>query len=317
MSFTYKGLKAEYKRHIVTDAEMDQYLERLRQQTPKIKVITDRAAQMGDELVLDYAGFCDGEQFQGGTAQMQTLVLGSGSFIPGFELQLFGCRPGEEVTVEVTFPEQYHAAELAGKPAQFKCLIHEIREKGEYELGDEFAQSMGIATFDELKTQLYAQMQAFSDQRGEKDLEDQLIRQVAESYAFLPSEEMIEESVNAQMEMLKEQLAQKGLTIEMLAQFTNQTVEQIREDARPEAVQSLRIKAAVDEIIRIEQIEATREEISKAVADICAANNITLDQLKEVYDASFEQIVKTDITMRKAMTLVRESADITMTDDGQ
>ena len=144
MSFIYKGLEAEYSRHLVTDAEVDTQMERLRQQTPQVKVVTDRSAQMGDELVLDFAGFCDGEQFAGGTAEKQTLVLGSGMFIPGFEQQLVGSRPGENVTVEVTFPEEYHAPELAGKAAKFECLVHEIREKAAYELDDNFAKALGV-----------------------------------------------------------------------------------------------------------------------------------------------------------------------------
>ena len=127
MSFTYKGLKAELSKHIVTDTEVDRQIQRLQQQNPRIAVITDRPTQAGDEVVLDYAGYCDGEQFAGGTAQNQTLVLGSGMFIPGFEEQLLDKVVEEPVVVEVTFPTQYHAPELAGKKAEFHCTIHEIR----------------------------------------------------------------------------------------------------------------------------------------------------------------------------------------------
>ena len=143
MSFTYRGLEAELNRHIVTQEEVDKQLERLRQQNPRIATIQDRPTENGDEVVLDYAGFCDGEQFAGGTAEMQTLVLGSGSFIPGFEEQLLDKVPGEEVTVHVTFPQKYHAENLAGKAAEFKCKIHEIRVKTPYELDDTFAKEVG------------------------------------------------------------------------------------------------------------------------------------------------------------------------------
>ena len=144
MSFTYRGLKADYSRHIVTDAEVDQQMERLRQSSPRIAVIDNRPTQNGDEVVLDYAGFCDGVQFPGGTAEMQTLVLGSGAFIPGFEEQLLDKVPGEEVSVKVMFPTEYHAAELAGKAAEFKCEIHEIRVKSVYELDDTFAKEKWV-----------------------------------------------------------------------------------------------------------------------------------------------------------------------------
>ena len=157
MAFTYRGLQAEYKRHTVTDAEVDRHIERLQQQYPRIAVITDRPTEKGDEVVLDYAGFCDGEQFAGGTAERQTLVLGSGMFIPGFEEQLLDKVCEEEVTVHVTFPEQYHSADLAGKKAEFKCKIHQIRVKTQYELDDTFAKEVGgCETFEEMRTKLTA-----------------------------------------------------------------------------------------------------------------------------------------------------------------
>ena len=143
MDFTYRGLSATLKRHIITDEEVDRQLQRLLQQTPRIAVINDRPTELGDEIVLDYAGYCDGEQFAGGTAQKQTLVLGSGMFIPGFEEQLLDKVPGEKVTVNVTFPTEYHAPDLAGKEAQFHCTIHEIHVKTAYELDDVFAKEVG------------------------------------------------------------------------------------------------------------------------------------------------------------------------------
>ena len=133
MAFTYKGLTAKLEKHTVTTEEVEKQLQVMVQQTPKITEITGRSAQNGDEVVLDYAGFCDGEQFAGGTAQMQTRVLASGTFIPGFEEQLLDKVCGEEVDVNVTFPEQYHSDALAGKAAQFKCHIHAIREKSAWD----------------------------------------------------------------------------------------------------------------------------------------------------------------------------------------
>ena len=138
MSFTYKGLKAVLERHIVTDTEVERQIQRLQQQYPRVASVTDRATQLGDEVVLDFAGFCDGEQFPGGTAEKHTLVLGSGQFIPGFEEQLLDKVPGEKVIVKVTFPEKY-TENLAGKDAEFQCVIHEIRVKTTYELDDTFA----------------------------------------------------------------------------------------------------------------------------------------------------------------------------------
>ena len=192
MSFVYRGLKAVNTRHIITDAELDRQMERLQQQNPRIARVTDRPTENGDEVVLDYAGFCDGVQFPGGTAEYQTLTLGSGAFIPGFEEQLLDKVPGEEVTVHVTFPQQYHSADLAGKAAEFKCKIHEIRVKTAYELDDTFAKEVGgCETFAEMQQKLRESLQAYTDQRGEMDLQDRLLRQAADTLEFTPSQEQI------------------------------------------------------------------------------------------------------------------------------
>jgi len=315
MSFIYKGLEATYKRHLVTEEEIDRHLERLQQQTPNIKVITDRPARNGDELVLDYAGFCDGEQFAGGTAEQQTLTLGSGMFIPGFEEQLLGANVGDVVTVKVTFPQQYHAEALAGKDAEFRCTVHEIREKGVFTMGDEFAQSMGFYTFEELREQAAKSMQEYTDARGQMDLEDQLIRKAAETFDFQPSEEMVQAAVEEQVENLKAQLAHQGLTLDMYAQFTGQSEEQVREDFRAAAGQNLRIRAAVDQIVELEQIKATETDISNALAEISSQNNLTMEQLQEMYDDAFAEAVVRNVLMRKAMIFVRENAIITETHD--
>ena len=310
MEFTYKGLEVEYQRHLVTDGELNQQLDRLHQQTPKIKVITDRPACNGDEVVLDYAGFCDGEQFAGGTAQQQTLVLGSGMFIPGFEDQLIGSNPGDSVTVKVTFPEKYHSEALAGKEAEFQCVIHEIREKGVYGLDDEFAQAMGIETFDELCEQLRVSMQQYVDERGEMDLQDRLIRMAADTLDFQASEEEISEAVNMQMEVLRAQLGKQGLNLEMYCQFTGSTEESLREDARGEAVAELKVHAAVARIVELENIEVSDEEIAEALELICKQNQITMDQLKAVYDSAFEKTVVRSVQTQKVMYLIRQAAVI-------
>ena len=313
MSFIYRGLKAGYSRHIVTDSEVDQQMERLRQSSPRIAVIHNRPTQNGDEVVLDYAGFCDGVQFPGGTAEMQTLVLGSGSFIPGFEEQLLDKVPGEEVSVKVMFPTQYHAAELAGKAAEFKCKIHEIREKSVYELDDTFAKEVGgVDTFAEMKAKLKESLQAYTDQRGEMDLQDRLLRQAAETMDFNPSDKQVEEEMDEQMQNLKAQLQQQGLSVEMYCQFMSTTEEKLREEARPSAIASVRAQAAIEQVVYLENLEASKEEIAEAVAVICRQNNMTLEQLKPYYDAQFEAAVTRSVLTSKVMKLIRDNAEITL-----
>ena len=313
MSFTYRGLKATLERHVITDAEIDQQMEQIRQQNVQTVHVDDRPTQNGDEVVLDYAGFCDGVQFPGGTAENQTLVLGSGMFIPGFEEQLLDKVPGEEVTVKVTFPTQYHAEELAGKEAEFRCKIKGIRVKSEYQLDDTFAKEVGkCETFEEMRQKMTESLQKYTDDRGEMDLQEQLLRQAAETLEFTISEKMLEEAVEDQLRNLQAQLAQQGLNLEMYCQFMGTSPEQLREDARPSAEAALRSRAAIDEIVMIEGLEADDEEIGNALAVICRHNNITMDELKAQYDAALEQAVINSVLTGKVMRLIRDAAEITV-----
>ena len=314
MSFTYKGLKAVLERHIVTDTEVERQIQRLQQQYPRIASITDRATQLGDEVILDYAGFCDGEQFAGGTAEKQTLVLGSGMFIPGFEEQLLDKVPGEDVVVKVTFPTEYHAPDLAGKEAEFRCHLHEIRVKTAYELDDTFAKEVGqCETMDEMREKMKQSLQAYADEQGEMDLQDQLIRMAADTLELEISAEELKKGVDEQLGTMTAQLAQQGLNLEMYCSFMNTTEEQLRIDAEESAKAAIRIKAATDKIAELEKLEATQEEIGVACATIARQNNMTIEQLKPYYDAEFEAAVIRTVLMSKAMKVVRDAAEVTET----
>ena len=313
MSFTYRGLKADLQRHCVTGEEVDRQLQRLQQQTPRIAPVMDRPTENGDEVVLDYAGFCDGEQFAGGTAERQTLVLGSGTFIPGFEEQLLDKVPGEEVDVHVTFPEQYHSDALAGKAAEFHCTIHQIRIKTAYELDDTFAKEVGgCDTFEAMYKKLGESLQAYSNDRGEMDLQDRLLRQAAATLDVTFTEEQIDAAVEDQMNTLSAQLSQQGLNMEMYCAFLSTTVENLRAEARPAAEAALKSQAAIDRIVELEQLEAEQEEIAEALAVIARQNNMTLEQLKPYYDAEFEQAVIKSVLTGKVMSLIREAANVTV-----
>ena len=312
MSFTYKGLTATLERHIVTTEEIDRQMQRLLQQSPRIAMVEDRPTQLGDEIVLDYAGFCDGEQFAGGTAENQTLVLGSGTFIPGFEEQLVDKVVGEKVTVKVTFPEVYHSEALAGKEAQFHCTVRQIRVKSTYELDDTFAKEVGnCETFAEMHKKLGESLQAFADERGEMDLQDRLLRQAAASLEFTPTEKQLEAAVEQQMQNLKAQLARQGLSLEMYCQFMSTDEAKLREEARPAALQQIRNDAAIEHIVAIENIEPTREEITEMLVMIGRQNNLTMEQLRECYDAQLEAAVMQSVLAVKVLKLIRDNAIIT------
>ncbi|MBE7002595.1 MAG: trigger factor [Ruminococcaceae bacterium] len=312
MEFTYKGLKAELNKHIVTDEEVDKQIERVRSQNPRITVVKDRPTESGDEVVLDYAGYCDGVQFAGGTAQNQTLVLGSGMFIPGFEEQLLDKVCEEPVVVEVTFPTEYHSEELAGKKAEFHCTIHEIRVKTQYELDDTFAQEIGgCYTVEELREQVKKTMQENIDRRGEMDLQDRLLRQAAATLDYTVDPQELEEAVTQQLQNMEAQLAQQGLNLQMYCQFMSTTEEQLRKDAYPAAEAALRNMAAVDKIVALEKLEATQEELGQAIAVIARNNGITVEDLKDYYDEEFEKAVMRSVLTGKVMAFIREAATVT------
>ena len=309
MSFTYRGLKAKLDRYLVTDKDVDAQIERLQQQNPRIAIITDRPTENGDEVVLDYAGYCDGVQFPGGPAEPQTLVLGSGSYIPGFEEQLLDKVCEEKVIVKVTFPTQYHAPDLAGKDAEFHCTIHQIRVKTAYELDDPFAKEIGgCETFEEFRIKLTESMQAYTDERGEMDLQDRLLRQAAETMEFEPTEEQIQAELDEQMQNMEAQLAQQGLNLEMYCQFMQTTREALREENRGNAVASVKVQAAIELIVDLENLEATETEMGEAMAVIARQNRLTVEQLKQYVDAEFTAAVRRSVLTSKVMQLIREAA---------
>ena len=312
MAFTYKGLKAKLERHTVTEEEVNRQLQRLKDENPRFHEVTNRPTESGDEVILDYAGFCDGVQFPGGTAERQTLVLGSGMFIPGFEEQLLDKVPGEEVTVHVTFPEQYHAENLAGKAAEFRCKIHAIRIKSSYDLNDEFAKEVGgCDTLEEMKAKVKESLQSYTDNRGEMDLQDRLLQQAAATLDYTVDPNVLEDAVEQQLRNMQAQLAQQGLSLDMYCSFMGITKEDLHKDTYPAAEAALRREAAVEEIVRLENMKVTEQEIGEAIAIICRQNNMTVEEFKPYYDAEFEAAVKKSVLTSKVMQLIRSSAIVT------
>lgn len=311
MEFQYKGLQAKKEQHTVTDQELQDALEQLMQANPKVSAV-ERPARMGDELILDYAGFCDGNQFQGGTAEYQMLTLGSGRFIPGFEEQLVGACVDQEVTVTVTFPTEYHAKELAGKEAQFKCKIHQIRESASYQLDDTFAQEVGhCETLEEMKLKVRENLQQYADERSEMDLQNKLLRMAVDSFEMgEPTQEDLDAAVSEQMKALEAQLQQQGATLEMYCQMMNTSEEQLRQQAIPAAKKNIRATAAIEEIIRLENLTATDAELQEAMELVCQQNQMTFEQMKPYITEEFTAAVRRSVLTGKVMELIRLSATI-------
>ena len=312
MSFTYLNLQGKLEHVDVTAEDIDRQLQRLLQANPRIIPVTGRAAALGDELVLDYAGFSEGVQFPGGTAEKQTLTLGSGMFIPGFEEQLVGANIGDDVTVTVTFPTEYHAPELAGKNAEFRCHVHEIRTHDSYQLDDTFAKEIGqCENMEQMRENMGKALQDYYNQRAEQELRWQLMHQAAATVEEQPTDEELDRMVEAQMETLAAQLAQKGLTLEAYCQFTGSDEKKLREDMRPDALEAFRTQKAVEKIAQLENLTVTDEEMNAAIERICADNHMSAEDLKPYFDNGFLTVVRQQMLRDKATEVVRRSAQIT------
>ena len=212
----YKGLKAVKQVQTITDVQVQQELENIRRQRTKNIPVTDRPAQNGDEVIIDYAGFVGDFQFPGGTAEQQPLTLGSGMFIPGFEEQLVGANVGDKVDVKVTFPAQYHAEELAGKEAVFHCTVHAIQTKDIPELNDDFAKQFnGIASLADMKAQLKLQLQQYADQYAQNKVRDALLKVLVEQVEDVVFDEAeVQQEIDIAVEGFARQLEQRGMSLE-------------------------------------------------------------------------------------------------------
>ncbi len=313
----YIGLKATKTVHLVTEEEVTEYLEKLRQANTKTEVITDRAAELGDELIIDYAGFVGEEQFAGGTAQRQPLTLGSGTFIPGFEEQLVGAEVGSNVDVHVTFPEVYHSADLAGKEAIFKCTVHEIHVKKPYDMDDTFAQNVaGLPTLAEMRAVLKEQMVAAAEEQAYNMVIDQLMFALSKNCEDLEIDnEAVEKEIDGMLAGMEQQLRQQGLGIEQYLQFTGRSMEQLREAHREQAEFGARVTAALNAIVAAEGIEATEEDFDREFEFLSAQSGVPAEQIKNFFNAEDTETMGREICQKKAVAVVLENADITTVEE--
>lgn len=305
----YKGLRGTLERMIVTDEQIDRQIEQLIEQNPRIIPVTDRPSRLDDELVLDYAGYADGEQFEGGTAQNQTLTLGSGMFIPGFEDQLVGKNAGDAVDVHVTFPTQYHAPKLAGKAAVFKCKIHEIRLKQKYAPDDTFAREVaGLDSFDALRQRMREGLQAYADKQAEEDLKVRLLDQLLQDGEV--DEALLNQAIDGQMQALEAQLNRQGLTLDAYCRFTGRTKEQLRADCAPDARKGILRQRVINDIARAENVQADEASVSEAIREICRQNNMSVEQLSQHIDEAAQSAIVQNVITQKVLDLIYHNADI-------
>ena len=304
---SYKGIKATKEVKTVTDADIDNQIEQLRERNSRMISVEDRASKNGDTVVFDFEGFVDGVAFDGGKAEKYSLVLGSGQFIPGFEGQLEGREIGSEFSVNVTFPEDYHAEELKGKPAEFKCKLHEIKEKELPELDDEFAKDVSeFDTLEALREDTRANLQKNFDSSAEIAFENELIDKVVENMTVEVPDCMIDNRVDEMVNEFAYRLSSQGMNLEMYMQYTGLDMDSMRKTYREQAEKQVKVRLALDKIAELENIEITDADLDAEFAKIAESYSMEVEKIKELIPADE---VKKDMMATKAIELVKaESA---------
>ena len=278
----YKGLSVDKVSNRVTAKEVDAKLEEEQKKNARTVVVEDRAVQDGDEVVLDFEGFVDGVAFEGGKGENYPLTIGSGSFIPGFEEQLIGAEAEKEVEVNVTFPEEYHSEDLAGKAAVFKCTVHEIKAKELPELDDEFAAEVSeFDTLDAYKADIKAKIKEQKIADGNRKKEDQVVEKAVANATMEIPEAMIDTQVNQMAQDFAQRIQQQGLSMEQYFQFTGMTAEKMMEELRPQAVKRIETRLVLEAIAKAENIEITDEKIDEELAKMAEAYKMEVEKLKE------------------------------------
>ncbi|MCM3021919.1 trigger factor [Heyndrickxia ginsengihumi] len=304
----YKGLEVEKVDTTVTDKDVENELKSLQERYAELVVKEDGKAENGDTVVIDFEGFVDGEAFEGGAAENYSLELGSNSFIPGFEEQLVGVATGEEKEVEVTFPEEYHAAELAGKPATFKVKVHEIKTKQLPELDDEFAKDADdeVETLAELKEKIKKDLTHSKEHAAEHALEDAVVAKAAENAEMDIPEAMINTEVNRMLQEFEQNLGAQGLNLELYYQFSGQDEAALRAQMKEDAEKRVRFNLTLEAIANAENLEASDEDVEKELARMSELYNMKVEDIKKAL-GSLEGI-KGDLKIRKAIEFLVENS---------
>lgn len=308
----YKGLKVEKAVNTVTDEDVDKEVDRVRNSNARIIDVTDRPAQNGDTVVFDFEGFCDGEAFDGGKAEKFSLELGSGRFIPGFEDQIVGKNIDEDFDVNVTFPEDYNAENLAGKPAVFKCRIHEIKGKELAELDDEFAKDVSeFDTLAEYKADVKAKLEEHAKKHADAELNDTLAEKVAEIVEGEIPEAMYENRISDMLREWEYRNRYAGVTLNDYLKYTGMTLDQFKAGFRKPAEIQVKLRLALEKIAELENIEVDDAALEAEYAKLAEEHKMDVEKVKSVISA--ESLAK-DIKAEKAFDLVKETAEVTETE---
>ena len=302
----YTGIEVEREVAAVSDEDVDKEIELVRERNSREIEVTDRAAEMGDTAVIDFEGFCDGVAFEGGKGTDYALKLGSGSFIPGFEEQVTGKNIDEEFDVNVTFPTEYHAADLAGKDATFKVKIHALTKVELPELDDDFAKDVSeFDTFAEYKADVKAKIEKRHENEADRAVEDKLMETLIEKLEADIPEPMFEAETENFVRDYDSRLRMQGLDLKTYFKYTGLDLDTLRAQMRPQAERQVKGRLALEKIAELEGLTATEEDIEGEYKNIAEAYGVELDQVKASIDS---EAIAADMKVKKAMDLIKEKA---------
>ena len=305
----YKGIEVEKKEVEVTDEEVEAEINKVRESNARMLDIDDRATQDGDTVLIDFDGYVDGKQFEGGKADDYSLVLGSHSFIDNFEEQLVGKNIGDDVEVNVTFPENYQAEELQGKPAVFKVKIKEIKVKELPELDDDFAQDVSnFDTIAEYKEDLKKKLTENKEEALKREREEAVIGKIIENAQMDIPEQMVDAQTRQMTQEFAQRLSSQGLSIDQYMQFTGLTPQKMIEELKPQALERIQSRLVLEAVVAAENIETTEEELDKEIENMASMYQMEVDKLKEVIGEEEKKQIGLDLAVQKAVEIVTEAA---------
>ncbi|SCH98139.1 Trigger factor [uncultured Clostridium sp.] len=305
----YKGIEVEKADTTATDEEVAAEIDKEREANSRTITVEDRAVQDGDMTVIDFEGFVDGEAFEGGKGTDYPLTIGSGAFIPGFEEKLVGAEIGKEVEVDVTFPEEYHAKELAGKPAVFKCTVKEIKVKELPELDDDFAQDVSdFDTLEEYKADVRKKVEEKKAADAKAKKEDAVIEKIIEGATMEIPDAMVETQAERMVDEFAQRLQMQGLSMEQYMQFTGGNVQAMVEQSKPQALKRIQSRLVLDAVVAAENLTATDEEVDAELAKMAEQYNMEVEKLKEMFAEEDLKGIRDDLAVQKAVELVTDAA---------
>ncbi|MFS0654662.1 trigger factor [Bacillus sp. 179-C3.3 HS] len=303
----YKGLKVEKDDTTVTDEDVQEELKAMQSRQAELVVKEEGAIENGDTVVLDFEGFVDGEAFEGGKAENYSLEVGSGSFIPGFEEQLVGLEAGAEKDVEVTFPEEYHAEDLAGKPAVFKVKIHEIKAKELPALDDEFAKDVDeeVETLAELTEKTKKRLEESKENEADAKLREELVAKASENAEADIPQAMIDTELDRMMKEFEQRLQMQGMNLELYFQFSGQDEEALKEQMKEDAAKRVKSNLTLEAIAASEDLQVSDEEVEEELSKMAEAYNMPVENIKQAIGST--EAMKEDLKVRKAIDFLVEN----------